>query len=195
DIHNPYSTRRNVAIPPSAMLPIFRSEAQARLLAWLLLDTDREQPISKLAPVAGVAQPNTLRELNRLVTSGLLIERRAGNTRLVRANTASPYFAPLVAILARAYGPASVVPDMFADVAGVDQVVLIGSWAERLLGTPGPPPRDVDVVVIGDPGRRALRAVNRELEERLDQPVQVTAVSADEWESASTAFANTTCRV
>jgi hypothetical protein len=37
--------------------PIFRSEAQARILAWLLLDTDRERPISQFAQVAGLLSP------------------------------------------------------------------------------------------------------------------------------------------
>ena len=87
------------------MLPIFRSEAQARILAWLLLGPDREQAIATLA-IAGVAQPNTLREVNRLLDAGLLRERRAGNTRLVAANVDSPYFLPLVQILGRSYGPA-----------------------------------------------------------------------------------------
>jgi DNA-binding transcriptional ArsR family regulator len=180
-----------VTTPPAALLPIFRSEAQARILAWLLLDASRELPIAHLSGVAGVAQPNTLREVNRLVEAELLAERRAGNTRLVRANPDSPYFEPLVAILSRSYGPASVVPAVLGDLPGVERVVLIGSWAERFLGTPGPPPRDVDVVVVGQPDRRRLRAANRVLEERLGQPVQLTAVSDQEWKDASTGFAQT----
>lgn len=62
---------------------------------------------------------------------------------------------------------------------------------ERFLVTAGPPPRDLDVVVGGAADRRALRAANRELEGRLDQPVQVTAVGAEGWESGSTAFVQT----
>ncbi len=176
---------------PSALLPIFRSEAQARLLAWLLLDPTRERPIAQLTGVSGAAQPNTLREVNRLVQAGLLKERRAGNARLVSANTDSPYFTPLVQILGRAYGPASVVPEELRAVSGIDQAVIIGSWAERYLGVPGPPPRDVDVVVVGAPDRRELRRVNAQLEARLDQPVQVTVVTSQEWESRQSAFVDT----
>ena len=62
---------------------------------------------------------------------------------------------------------------------------------ERFLVTAGPPRRDLDVVVGGAADRRALRAANRELEGRLDQPVQVTAVGAEGWESGSTAFVQT----
>jgi predicted nucleotidyltransferase len=178
----------NVNSPASALLPIFKTEAQARILAWLLLDPEREQPIAHLDAVSRVSQPSTLREVNRLVQSGLLTERRAGNTRLVRAAVDSPFYAPLVTILMRTYGPASVVTEELSNVAGIERVILIGSWAARFLGEEGPPPRDVDVLVVGKPDGRALRAVNRVLEERLAQPVHITTVPASEWESRATGF-------
>lgn len=190
-IRSSYSTIRNVATSPSALMPIFRSEAQARILAWLLLVPDREQPIATLASVAGVAQPNTLREVNRLVEGGLLRERRAGNTRLVAANTASPYFQPLVQILGRAYGPAVAVPQELSEVSGIELAVIIGSWARRYLGEAGPPPNDVDVIVVGSPSPRGLRRANARLEERLGVPVQLTPVTADDWAERSTGFLQT----
>ncbi|TWD80674.1 hypothetical protein FB561_1761 [Kribbella amoyensis] len=169
-------------------MPIFRSEAQARILAWLFLVPDREQPIATLAPVAGVAQPNTLREVNRLVEGGLLRERRAGNTRLVAANTDSPYYEPLMQILGRAYGPAVVVPRTLTDIRGIERAVIIGSWARRYQGEAGPPPNDVDVIVVGSPSPRELRRANARLEEQLGVPVQLTVVSPEDWAGQSTGF-------
>ncbi|MDX6253524.1 MAG: hypothetical protein QOF10_6884 [Kribbellaceae bacterium] len=169
-------------------MPIFRSDAQGRILAWLLLSPEREQPIATLVPVAGVAQPNVLREVNRLVEAGLLRERRAGNTRLVAANTTSPYYEPLVQILGRAYGPASVVPEELGSVGGVERAVIIGSWAQRFQGEPGPPPNDVDVVVVGRPNGRSLRRANAQLEERLGVPVQITVVTPEEWDKPTSRF-------
>lgn len=178
----------NVTTAAPALLPIFRSEAQARILAWLLLTPTREEPIATLAPIAGVSQPAVLREANRLLEAGLLRERRAGNTRLVTANQGSPYFEPLTQILARSYGPAHVVPDELADVPGIDRVVIVGSWARRYHGEAGPPPRDVDVVVVGHPDRRALRRANARLEERLGWPVQITTISPADWDAEATGF-------
>jgi len=177
-----------VVTAPAALLPIFRSEAQGRILAWLLLNPDREQPIASLAPIAGVAQPNTLREVNRLIQAGILRERRAGNTRLVSANTDTPYYEPLVQILGRAYGPAHLVPEELATVSGIDSAFIIGSWAERFHGVPGPPPRDVDVVVVGAPDLREMRRANARLEERLGLPVQITVVKPAEWEEQTSGF-------
>jgi predicted nucleotidyltransferase len=172
-------------------MPIFRSEAQARILAWLLLGPDREQPISSLVEIAGVAQPNTLREVNRLVQGGLLRERRAGHVRLVSANTESPYFEPLVQILGRAYGPADAVPNELAEIPGIQQAFIIGSWARRFHGEAGPPPNDVDVIVVGEPPPRAIRSANARLEERLGVPVQLTTVTPAEWAEESTVFLRT----
>jgi len=170
------------------MLPIFRSEAQARILAWLLPHPDREQPIAALVPIAGTAQPNVLREVNRLVQAGLLNERRAGRARLVSANTTSPFYAPLVELLDRAYGPADLIPTALAAVPGIELAVIVGSWAHRYHGEPGPPPRDVDVVVVGTPDRRALRRGNATLEDTLGLPVQVTVVTPEEWRTAHSGF-------
>ncbi len=176
---------------PIPALPIFRSEAQARILAWLLLYPEREAQVGRLTEVADVAQPNVLREVNRLVTSGLLAERRVGRSRLIRANTDSPYFEPLVAILSRAYGPAIIVPEVLREVPGVERVIMIGSWAERYLGKPGPPPRDVDVVVIGETDRRALRRATSDLAERIGLPVQLMPVPEPEWDQSTSGFVET----
>jgi predicted nucleotidyltransferase len=183
-----YYTIWNVVNPAPALMPIFRSEAQARILAWLLLAPEREQPIASLVPIAGVAQPNILREVNRLVEAGLLRERRAGHTRLVAADTSSPYYQPLVQILGRAYGPAQAVPEELTDVPRIERAVIVGSWAQRFQGEPGPPPNDVDVVVVGTPDRRALRRANARLEERLGVPVQITVVTPKEWDAKSSGF-------
>lgn len=174
------------AAPP--LLPIFRSEAQARILAWLLLDPSREQPIASLADVGGVTQPSALREVNRLIEAGLLTERRAGNTRLVKANLNSPYHLPLVQILARTFGPLHLVPAELSKVEGVVQAFIVGSWAARIQGAMGDQPRDIDVVVVGNPNRRSLRRANARLEERIGLPVQITTVTTEEWAEHSTGF-------
>jgi predicted nucleotidyltransferase len=93
-----------------------------------------------------------------------------------------------VQILGRAYGPAQAVPEELTDVPGIERAVIVGSWAQRFQGEPGPPPNDVDVVVVGTPDRRALRRANARLEERLGVPVQITVVTPKEWDAKSSGF-------
>ena len=150
-----------------ALLPVFRSEAQARILAALLLDPSREASIADLAGLAGIRPPNALREVNRLIGAGLLKDRRVGRARLVSADVSSPYHQPLVQILAQSFGPVLVIGDELAGVPGIDKALIFGSWAARFLGQAGPQPGDVDVLVIGAPPGRDLRRANARMEEAL----------------------------
>jgi hypothetical protein len=77
--------------PP--LLPIFRSRQQAELLALLLGDPDVEIGSTDLASKLDIPYPSAHREVERAEAAGLLVTRRIGRTRLVRANLAGPYFA------------------------------------------------------------------------------------------------------
>lgn len=168
------------------LLPIFRSAAQQRILGWLLTDPSRHRPIRALSEIAGVSEPATLTEVNRLVESGLLSEERVGRARVVRANTASPFYRPLVAILELLHAPTAAVREEFKDVHGVQEAYIFGSLARRLNGQPGPRPNDIDVAVVGDQiDGRALRRAISNLQDRLDLPIDVLRVHPKEWQAAT----------
>ncbi|KSW18567.1 winged helix-turn-helix domain-containing protein [Cellulomonas sp. B6] len=170
------------------LLPIFRTPAQGAILATLLLEPGREASIADLARRAGVAAPNALREVNKLINAGVLQDRRVGRSRLVSANKMSPFVEPLTQILSRTHGPVRVTRDALADLPGVELAVIIGSWAARALGHGGHPPRDLDVIVVGDPPTRQLRRINAHLEEALAMPVQITVVPPADWREGRAGF-------
>lgn len=60
-------------------------------------------------------------------------------------------------------GATSVIAEHFGGVAGAQRVLIFGSWAARFSGVDGPPPADIDVLLIGDgiSQREALRAATR----------------------------------
>lgn len=179
---------RHMHTTAPALVPFLRSDAQARILAALLLDQEREATISELGVVGGITQPSAGREVDRLVRAGLLRERRVGRSRLVSADPANPYVEPLAQILARSYGPVRVIGDALADLPGVSEVLIFGSYAARYQGRPGAQPRDIDVLVVGDPVGRDLRRANSRLDEALGLPVQITVVSPDEWAESGSGF-------
>jgi predicted nucleotidyltransferase len=98
---------------------------------------------------------------------------------------------PLVQILGRAYGPAHAVPRELSELPGIERAVIVGSWAPRYHGEAGPPPNDVDVIVVGAPPPRALRQANARLEEQLGVPVQLTVVTPEAWDEQPTRFLQT----
>ncbi|BDD84456.1 hypothetical protein TPB0596_42190 [Tsukamurella pulmonis] len=60
---------------------------------------------------------------------------------------------------------------------------IFGSLAARYHGVDGPPPGDIDVLLIGTVERRAASAVSAELTRRLGQDVNAYRVSTQMWES------------
>src|SRR5665811_1003688 len=134
-----------------ALMPIFRSQHQAALLAWLLLHPEHEYTLTELAKRLDVPLTTLQREAQRLVVAGLLQDRALGRARLLRANLSNRAAAPLTQLLQVTFGPETVIGEEF-DLTNAEQVLIYGSWADRYHGTPGPPPNDVDVLV--DPSIR-----------------------------------------
>jgi predicted nucleotidyltransferase len=170
------------------LLPILRSRPLADILTRLLLDPDQERTVSELADSAGTSVATALREVNRAGQAGLVVARKAGNTRYVRANPDSPLFEPMRELLLRSFGPAAVIAEEMAGIDGIEAIYLFGSWAARYQGEPGAAPADVDVLVIGRPNRDDLYAAAERAERRIARPVQVTIRSRSWWAHGDDAF-------
>lgn len=54
----------------------------------------------------------------------------------------------LTQLLEITFGPRAVIAEELA-IQGAEQVVTFGSWAARHEGQTGPPPDDIDVLVVG----------------------------------------------
>lgn len=168
------------------LLPIFRSDAQARLLACLALSP---QPLSltELADCAQVAEGNAHREVSRLMEAGIVRDERVGRTRQLTLSSASPYAAPLRELLIRAFGPPRILSDLFSTIEGIDHAWIYGSWAHRVHGEPGEDPADIDVLVVGTPDVDEVYEACRQASTRLHRDVNATILSVAEW-NADTAF-------
>jgi DNA-binding transcriptional ArsR family regulator len=165
------------------LLPLLRSRTQGELLALVLLHPEREYTITELAAEVEVTPTTVMREVDRLATSGILADRKVGRSRLVRARTDTPLYGPLSDLMAVSFGPVPVLTEALAGLDGVQQAYVYGSWAARYIGEPGPPPADVDVLVVGDPDADALFDLAEDASRRLRREVNVHRVSAESWEA------------
>lgn len=168
-------------------LPIFRSAGQARLLALLMTAPDDAwRSVTDAARRLDVAPSSVGREADRLVAAGLLEEHRVGNVRQIRANRSSRYFPELHALLLKAAGPVPVVAEMLGPLPGLREVHIFGSWARRIAGeTAEEPPRDVDVLVVGEPDPGAVYRATADAAATLGQDVEPVIVTVAEWEEAA----------
>jgi predicted nucleotidyltransferase len=171
-------------MPPRRLaLPIFRSPAQAKILTQLYVTGgDRPQSLSAISKRTGVPLSTAQREVEQLERSGLVASERIGNTRLVYANERSPYFTDLQSLLLKAFGPTTLLSSLLRRIPGIDRAYIYGSWARRYKDDESVVPRDLDVLVIGEPNPNAVYAAARKAEADLNLEVNPLLVAAQEWE-------------
>lgn len=167
----------------SALVPLFRSEQQLRLLSVLFADGPDELTVGDLAERAGVAQATVSREVARLAEHGIVVTRSLGRNTLVSANWELPWAPELRSILVQTVGVLGRLGAALGDVQGVEQVFIFGSWAARHSGEPGPAPRDIDVLVVGEASMRSVRRACRPVEEQLRVEVNPVVVTVERWEA------------
>lgn len=166
--------------PTPSLLPIFRSQQQAELLALILGDPSIEHTLIELTERTGIPYASVHREVERAETAGLATSRLVGRTRLIRANRASPYFSGLSDVLVKAFGVPWVLGQALAGAGGIKAAYVYGSWAARFSGEEGDRPvGDIDLLILGGPDRDEVYAAVSSAERRLGRAVQVTIRPTD----------------
>lgn len=169
---------------PPLIAPVFRSDAQARLLAALLIDGS-ELSIRDLATRTGIAYATAHGELTRLLAAGILTEKLVGRSRLISGNPASPLVKPLREILLIVAGPVALLSEALGNIDGVERAFIFGSFAARARGFEGVAPNDIDLMVVGTPDAAAVYEACRHVEASVGRPINPTILTRAEFEPAS----------
>jgi DNA-binding transcriptional ArsR family regulator len=178
--------------PAPSLLPVLRSQQQGEILALLLGDPELELSLTEISQRTGTPHPSVYREVQRAEQAGLVTSRKVGNTRLVRANADSPYYAGLAEVLTRAFGVPAILAGALRHIDGIDEAYIFGSWAAHHAGQAGQRPvADIDVLILGSPDRDRLYEALSAAETRLGRPVQATIRGADWLHSGSGSFYET----
>lgn len=171
-----------------ALLPFFRSEQQLRLAGVLFAPESGQLTIGELADRAGVSKATASHEMTRLVRHGVVLEQRLGRNRLVTANRALPWAEDLQAMLAKTVGVPALLAEALGGIDGVEEAWVFGSWAARFTGEPGPPPADIDVLVIGTAELRLVRSACRVVAAQVRREVNPIVVERQAWDDTSDGF-------
>lgn len=163
-------TARRAQGPP-ALLPVFRSRVQAGILAATLLNSNRAFTLTELADHAGGSLASVSKESELLEAADILTRRNEGTLRLVRANPDKALIAPLTELIRGSYGVPQIVGEEFGRVRGVVRIAVVGTWAARFAGIPGPEPEIIQLrLTIADeeaPTHDDLTAAARRAQHRL----------------------------
>ena len=81
-------------------------------------------------------------------------------------------------------GPEPLLRSVLADIDGIEDAFIYGSWADPSRQSPA----DIDVLVVGDPDIGAVYDAVSEVESVIGRPVNATIRSAAEWSNADAAF-------
>lgn len=165
-------------------LPIFRSPEQERLLGELFVFADSPISLSELADRAGTSLGGAHKEVERLEAPGLVTSTIAGRNRLIEADRSSPVYPELRGLLLKTLGPEPLLCTALADVNGIEEAFIYGSWADPAERSPA----DIDVLVVGEPDIGEVYDAVSAVETEVAQPVNVTVRSPTEWVEADRTF-------
>jgi DNA-binding transcriptional ArsR family regulator len=173
-----------------ALFPVFRSASQAEILAAILLFPDREQTVTDLSRRLGIPLATVSDEVARLVEARILTARKVGRSNLLRPSPDNRLVSPLTEIVLATMGPHLVVREAFADMTGINRLLIYGSWAARYHGKSGPPPNDLDLLVVGKPDRAAVYAAADFVEQRTGLTVNPVIASVKRWNDGADPLIN-----
>jgi predicted nucleotidyltransferase len=147
------------------------------LLARLYMAPEREFYLRELVRLTGLAPRTVQVELDRIVAAELVLERRSGNRRYLRANVGHPLFRPLYDIVARTDGLAAVLARALG-ADGIAFAVVFGSMASGL-ATAG---SDVDLLVVGSAGLREVVRRLSPVQEKVRREINPVVWTRAEYE-------------
>lgn len=139
----------------------------------------------ELARELGLAPSRVHAEAQRLEDAGLIVSERVGGQRFLRPNATSPFYPELHSLLVKAFGPVPILESLLAEVPGIEEAFVYGSWATRYEGETGVTPEDVDLMVIGEPPVDEVYAAAEQAARELGREVSVTILSRAEWDADS----------
>lgn len=174
------------------MQTLFRSEVVQQLLAQLYLDHDiaaSGATVRQLARRIGTSEATASREVSRLIEAGAATEERAGNQRIVRPTPDGPLAFHLAGLLRATVGPEVVLRRHLAGRDNIEWAAIFGSYAARAAGEPGPPPGDIDLLLIGDLSFEEGYDLAHEASRELGMEVNPVIRTVEEWKHDDTGFA------
>ena len=159
-----------------SLLEILFPQVRAEVLRLLFAEEGRELHLRELTRQCGLSLGTLQTEVEKLRSADLLLSRRDGNRLYFRANAAHPLFPDLRQLVLKTAGLREVLAEALCDVPGIELAFVFGSLAAGA----GKAGSDVDLMVIGDAGLRALAPRLRQAAEQLGREINpVTMTAAD----------------
>lgn len=159
------------------LLTLLFPRVRAEILRLLFAVEGRELHLRDLTRQSGLSLKTVQDEFAKLSAADIVTSRRDGNRRYYRANANHPLYPDLRQIVLKTSGLRDVLVATLRGLKGVEIAFVFGSLA----GGPGRAASDVDLLVIGDTGLRALAPRLRRAAEKLGREINPVTMTAAEY--------------
>jgi predicted nucleotidyltransferase len=160
-----------------SLLQLLFPQVRAEVLRLLFADAQREVHGRDLARQSGLNVKTVQDELGKLSQADLVTSRRDGNRRYYRANASHPLFTDLQQLVLKTSGLRDVLAAALKGVKGIEVALVFGSLAAGSSKAAS----DVDLLVIGEAGLRALAPGLRRASERIGREINPVVLTAAEY--------------
>lgn len=153
-------------------------KAKAEIFRLLFAQGTPEIYLRDLARMAELSPATLQKELTALAAKELVLSRRDGNRLYYRANPAHPLYPELHGMALKTTGITTTLAQALAAVPGIDVALIFGSIAAGTAHMQS----DIDVLILGHIGLRALTPVLRQASETLGREINPLCFTPEEWQ-------------
>lgn len=158
-----------------SVLNVLFPQVRAEVLRLLFTDPGKELHLRELSRLSQLALGTLQAEVRKLAAAELILARRDGNRLYYRANSAHPVFPELQGLALKTTGLRE---QLVAALAGLDGMRLAFVFGSQASGTAGAA-SDVDLLVVGSVGLRALAPRLRPVAEALGREINPHVLAPD----------------
>lgn len=156
------------------------TKTQQRVLGVLYGNPDKSFYTNEIMRLAGMGRGTVRRELDRMLSAGLLVMRQKGNQQHYQANTNTPIFAELRGIVTKTFGMVGVLREALSPLAQEIQLAFVyGSVA----GGTESEGSDIDLLVVGRTSFEAVVAAVYPCQEILGREINPNLFTPEEFAS------------
>ncbi|MDO9182862.1 MAG: nucleotidyltransferase domain-containing protein [Bacteriovorax sp.] len=155
---------------------LFTSDSRAEIMRILFDGEGKEHYLREIEKLTHIQINSLQKEVKHLAKIDLIKARKDGNRIYYKANTENPIYSDLVSIVEKTVGIVSLLKEKLNDPK-IECAFLFGSMAtNREKAT-----SDIDLIVIGDLGMRALTKLLSGLQEKLGREINPHIYTEDEF--------------
>lgn len=170
----------NMGIISANLSDALFTKVQQRVLSIIFGHPDRTFFGNEIIRLAGVGTGAVTRELDKLVSSGLITVIRTGNQKHYQANPSSPIYSELRGIVLKSFGVSDVLRQALIPFVGRIQVAFIYGSVAKGQDTAK---SDIDLMVVSDEvGYPDLFTVLSSAEKDLGRQISPTIYTHADWE-------------